>query len=67
MFRSDRLLQLGRRDEARVAFDQAVALASSAADAGHVRRHLDRLLRESEAASEEIVAAGVGLGSAPAS
>jgi RNA polymerase sigma-70 factor (ECF subfamily) len=40
------LLQLGRRDEARVAFDQAIALASTAAEAAHIRLHLDRLMRE---------------------
>ena len=40
------LLQLGRPDEARAAFDRAVALASGVADASHIRRHLDRLLRE---------------------
>jgi RNA polymerase sigma-70 factor (ECF subfamily) len=42
------LLQSGRREDARVAFDQAIALAGSAAEAGHIRRHLDRLLRDSE-------------------
>jgi len=61
------LLQLGRRDEARVAFNRTVALAESAADAGHIRRHLDRLLRESESATEKIVAVGVGVGCAPPS
>jgi RNA polymerase sigma-70 factor (ECF subfamily) len=42
------LLQLERRDEARVAFDQAIALASTAAEAAHIRLHLDRLMREGE-------------------
>jgi RNA polymerase sigma-70 factor (ECF subfamily) len=42
------LLQTGRRDEARVAFNHDIALAGSAGEAGHIRRHLDRLLRESE-------------------
>ena len=46
------LLQVGRRDEARVAFDQAIALAGTASEAGHIRRHLDRLLRASEPGSE---------------
>ena len=41
------LFQLGRRDEARVAFDQAIALANTAAEAAHIRLHLDRLLKES--------------------
>ena len=40
------LLQLGRKDEARVAFDQAIALASTAAEAAHIRLHLDRLMKE---------------------
>ncbi|HWB74249.1 MAG TPA: RNA polymerase sigma factor [Nannocystaceae bacterium] len=37
------LLQLGRKDEARVAFDRAIALATTAAEAAHIRMHLDRL------------------------
>src|SRR5262249_25094144 len=37
------LMQLGRNDEARVAFDRAIALASTAAEAAHIRSHLDRL------------------------
>lgn len=37
------LLQLGRVGEARTAFDQAIAKASSAAEAAHIRVHLDRL------------------------
>ncbi len=48
------LLQIGRRDEARIAFDQAIALAGSAAEAGHIRRHLDRLMRDSERAEENL-------------
>ncbi len=40
------LLQLGRVDEARVAFDQAIALAGTPAQATHIRQHLDRLIRE---------------------
>jgi RNA polymerase sigma-70 factor (ECF subfamily) len=40
------LFQLGRRDEARVAFDQAIALANTAAEAAHIRLHLDRLMKE---------------------
>ena len=43
------LLQLGRREEARAAFDQAIALASTPAQAAHIRRHLDRLIEESAA------------------
>jgi RNA polymerase sigma-70 factor (ECF subfamily) len=37
------LLQLGRADEARVAFDRAIALAHTPAEAAHIRMHLDRL------------------------
>lgn len=37
------LLQLGRPQEARVAFDHAIALATTAAEAAHIRMHLDRL------------------------
>ena len=40
------LLQLGRREEAREAFDRAIALANTPAEAAHIRRHLDRLMRE---------------------
>uniref|UniRef100_B0SUT2 Putative RNA polymerase, sigma-24 subunit, ECF subfamily n=1 Tax=Caulobacter sp. (strain K31) TaxID=366602 RepID=B0SUT2_CAUSK len=39
------LFQLGRREEARAAFDQAIALASTAAEAAHIRLHLDRLMK----------------------
>jgi RNA polymerase sigma-70 factor (ECF subfamily) len=41
------LLQLGRTEAARVAFDQAIALATTPAQAAHIRQHLDRLARES--------------------
>ena len=37
------LMQLGRAEEARVAFDRAVALAHTPAEAAHIRLHLDRL------------------------
>ena len=40
------LLQLGRNDEARIAFDRAIALANTAAEAAHIRMHLDRLAKE---------------------
>jgi RNA polymerase sigma-70 factor (ECF subfamily) len=39
------LLQLGRTEEARAAFDRAIALARTAAEAAHIRMHLDRLSR----------------------
>jgi RNA polymerase sigma-70 factor (ECF subfamily) len=41
------LMQLGRIDEARVAFDRAIALANTSAEAAHIRMHLDRLMRDS--------------------
>jgi len=44
------LMQLGRTDAARVAFDQAIALARTPAEAAHIRLHLDRLIRESQPA-----------------
>jgi RNA polymerase sigma-70 factor (ECF subfamily) len=44
------LLQLGRADEARAAFDRAVALAHTPAEAAHIRLHLDRLMRDSQSA-----------------
>ena len=37
------LMQLGRNDEARVAFDRAIALANTAQEAAHIRMQLDRL------------------------
>lgn len=37
------LEQLGRNEEARVAFDRAIALAHTPAEAAHIRMHLDRL------------------------
>ena len=41
------LQQLGRAAEARAAFDRAIALANTPAEAAHIRRHLDRLMAES--------------------
>jgi RNA polymerase sigma-70 factor (ECF subfamily) len=41
------LMQLNRNDEARVAFDRAIALANTSAEAAHIRKHLDRLMRDS--------------------
>jgi RNA polymerase sigma-70 factor (ECF subfamily) len=40
------LLQLGRKAEAREAFAKAIALANTAAEAAHIRQHLDRLSQE---------------------
>lgn len=39
-------LELGRHEAARVAFDRAIALANTAAEAAHIRQHLDRLMAE---------------------
>jgi RNA polymerase sigma-70 factor (ECF subfamily) len=42
------LLQLGRKNEARQAFDRAIALANTPAEAAHIRQHLDRLMQRAE-------------------
>jgi len=46
------LMQLGRNDEAREAFDRAIALANTPAEAAHIRMHLDRLMKDSAAQSK---------------
>jgi RNA polymerase sigma-70 factor (ECF subfamily) len=43
------LKQLGRNEEARVAFDRAIALANTAAEAAHIRQHLDQLAKDASA------------------
>ena len=48
------LQQLGRNEEARVAFDRAIALANNAAEAAHIRTHLDRLQKDSVLAPEKV-------------
>jgi RNA polymerase sigma-70 factor (ECF subfamily) len=40
------LLELGRNEEARIAFDRAIALANNAAEAAHIRTQLDRLQKK---------------------
>ncbi len=45
------LMRLGRPEEARVAFDRAIALAHTPAEAAHIRLHLDRLLKDSQPAA----------------
>lgn len=40
------LMQLGRAAEARVAFDQAIALAHTVQEAAHIRGQIDRLLAD---------------------
>jgi len=42
------LMQLERNEEARVAFDRAIALANTSAEAAHIRMHIDRLKRDSK-------------------
>jgi RNA polymerase sigma-70 factor, ECF subfamily len=44
------LMQLGRGEEARTAFDRAIALAHTPAEAAHIRLHLDRVLKDSQPA-----------------
>ncbi len=41
------LLQLGRGREAREAFDRAIGLAGTVAEAAHIRMHIDRLIADS--------------------
>ena len=47
------LLQLDRPEEARVAFDRALSLANTAAEATHIRMHLDRLIRNDESQGQK--------------
>jgi len=42
------LKDLGRAEEARLAFDRAIALANTPAEAAHIRLHLDRLIKDSQ-------------------
>ena len=44
------LMDVGRPDEAREAFDRALAIAKSPAEAAHIRLQIDRLTRKKEAA-----------------
>ena len=37
------LALLGRREEARIAFDRAIAIAGSVSEAAHIRQRLDKL------------------------
>jgi RNA polymerase sigma-70 factor (ECF subfamily) len=48
------LMQLGRNEEARVAFDRAIALANTSAEAAHIRMHLDRLIRDSQSQGTKV-------------
>jgi RNA polymerase sigma-70 factor, ECF subfamily len=47
------LLQLGRAGEARAAFDRAIALANTAAEAAHIRLNLDRLVKNSAPSDDD--------------
>jgi RNA polymerase sigma-70 factor (ECF subfamily) len=40
------LMQLDRTAEARTAFGEAIALATTPAQAAHIRQHLDQLMKE---------------------
>ncbi len=42
------LLQLNSKKEAREAFDRAISLANTPAEAAHIRMHIDHLIAESE-------------------
>jgi RNA polymerase sigma-70 factor (ECF subfamily) len=44
------LTQLGQTDAARTNFNKAISLANTAAEAAHIRLHLDRLQKDSESA-----------------
>jgi RNA polymerase sigma-70 factor (ECF subfamily) len=46
-------LELGRHAEARAAFDRAIALAHTAAEAAHIRQHLDRLIADHDPSVRE--------------
>ena len=48
------LVQLERKQEARVDFDRAIALARTAAEASHIRTHIDRLMKDSETQKKEV-------------
>jgi RNA polymerase sigma-70 factor (ECF subfamily) len=47
------LMQLGRDKDAAQAFDRAIALANSPAEAAHIRTHLDRLKKDGQARGEQ--------------
>ena len=48
------LQKLGRTEEARIAFDRAIALANNAAEAAHIRLQLDRLQQENAPAAKKV-------------
>jgi RNA polymerase sigma-70 factor (ECF subfamily) len=61
------LMELGRHAEARTAFDRAISLANSAAEATHIRLQLDRLRKDSAPAAERGQAPNPEITSAPLS
>jgi len=46
------LKQIGRYREAHEAFDRAIALATTSAEAAHIRQHIDQMQREAAAAGK---------------
>ncbi|OJF93288.1 RNA polymerase sigma factor [Pararhizobium antarcticum] len=54
--RGSYLLALGRSDEARIAFNRAIALANTVAEATHIRAHLDRIAHNDPATKKTEVA-----------
>jgi RNA polymerase sigma-70 factor, ECF subfamily len=48
------LLELGRTEEARVAFDRAIALANTPAEAAHIRDRIDQLTGDGRGASKRL-------------
>jgi RNA polymerase sigma-70 factor (ECF subfamily) len=47
------LMQLDRHEEAHVAFDRAIALANTPAEAAHIRLNLDRLKKDSQVRNDQ--------------
>ncbi len=47
------LMQLDRHEEAHVAFDRAIALANTPAEAAHIRLNLDRLMKDSQTRNDK--------------
>jgi len=45
------LRQVGRVEDARIAFDRAISLANTHAEAAHIRKHLDRLSKDDQCRS----------------
>jgi len=56
------LQQLGHDEPARIAFDRAIALATTPAEAAHIRMHLDRLQRDNGGAAPNALAPAISAG-----